>query len=71
MIEWKLMEKYSRNPELIKTVRNISHPLIRKPKYMFPQKKIKILYKPFQLILFKQMDIGNQELIYCADDGDY
>ena len=36
MIEWKLNEKLSRNPELIKTFRNISHPLIRKYKYVFP-----------------------------------
>ena len=30
MIEWELDEKLSRKPELIKTLRNISHPLIRK-----------------------------------------
>ena len=36
MIERKFDEKLSRNPELIKTLRNISHPLIRKYKYMFP-----------------------------------
>ena len=37
MLDWKLNEKIStRNPELIKTLRNISHPLIRKYKYMFP-----------------------------------
>ena len=36
MIEWKLNEKLSRNLELIKTLRIISHPLIRKYKYMLP-----------------------------------
>ena len=36
MIEWKLNEKLSRNPELIKTLRNIFHPLIKKYMYMFP-----------------------------------
>ena len=36
MIEWKLIEKLSRNSELIKTLGNTSHPLIRKYKYMFP-----------------------------------
>ena len=36
MIEWKLNEKLSRNPEVIKRLRNISHPLIRKYMFMFP-----------------------------------
>ena len=36
MLEWKLNEKLSGNPELIKTLKNISHTLIRKYKYMFP-----------------------------------
>ena len=36
MIEGKLNEKLSRNPELMKTFRNISHPLIRNYKFMFP-----------------------------------
>ena len=25
----------------------------------------------FQVILFKKRDSGNQEAIYCEDDGDY
>ena len=36
MVQWKLNEKLSRNPELIKTFRNESHPLIRKYKQRFP-----------------------------------
>ena len=36
MIEWRLNENLSKNPKLIKTLRNISHPIIRKYKYMFP-----------------------------------
>ena len=32
MLVWKLNEKLSRNPELIKTLKNESHPLIRKYK---------------------------------------
>ena len=36
MIEWKLNEKLSGNPELIKSPGNISHPLIKKYKYSFP-----------------------------------
>ena len=47
MIEWKLNGKLSRNPELIKPPNNRSYPLITK-KICFPQKKIKISYKPFQ-----------------------
>ena len=39
MIEWKMNEELSRNPEPIKTLRNISHPLTRKYKYMFPPEK--------------------------------
>ena len=34
MIEWKLNEELPRNPELVRTLRNLSHPLIRKNKYM-------------------------------------
>ena len=45
MIEWKLNEKLSRTPELIKTFRNISHPLIRKNKYMFPLEENQVLIK--------------------------
>ena len=56
-IEWVLNKKLHKNPVLIKTLRNISHPLIRKNKYVikymyFPQKKIMILYITFQVILF-------------------
>ena len=29
MIDWVLIKKIARNPELIKSLRNISHPLIR------------------------------------------
>ena len=36
MVEWRLNKKLSRNLKLIKTLRNISQPLIRKNKYMFP-----------------------------------
>ena len=39
MIEWKLNEKIFRNPQLIKTLRNISHLLNREYKYMFPPEK--------------------------------
>ena len=40
MTQWKLNENLSRNPELKKTLRTkISHPLIRKDKYMFPPKE--------------------------------
>ena len=35
MIEWKLNEKLSRKPELIETLRKISHLLIRRYKGMF------------------------------------
>ena len=31
-------------------------------------KKKGILYKPFHVILSKQMDCDNQEFFYCADD---
>ena len=56
-IEWVLNKKLHKNPVLIKTLRNISHPLIRKYKYVikymyFPQKKTMILYITFQVILF-------------------
>ena len=44
MIEWKMTEKLSRSPELIKTLRNISHPLIRKYKYMFPPEENQDLF---------------------------
>ena len=37
MIEWVLNKKLHKNPELMKTFRNIiSHPLFRKYKRMFP-----------------------------------
>ena len=36
MIERKKNEKLPRNPELVKTLQNISHPLIRKIVYMIP-----------------------------------
>ena len=35
MIEWVLNKKLHKNPVLIKTLRYISHPLIRKYKYTF------------------------------------
>ena len=38
MIEGKLNENLSRNPELTKTLRNISHTPIRIYKYMFLRK---------------------------------
>ena len=52
-IEWKLNEKISRKPDLIKTLRYISYRLIRKYKSMYPQKKIKILLKSYQVNLYK------------------
>ena len=33
--------------------------------------KNEILYKSFQVILSKEMDSDNQEIIYCEDDGEY
>ena len=35
-VEWKPNEKLSKNPKLLKTLRNISYPSLRKYKYMFP-----------------------------------
>ena len=40
MLEWKLNEKLSRNPELIKTFENISYTLIRKFECMLPPEEI-------------------------------
>ena len=34
MIEWVLHKKLARNPELIKTLRNTYHPLIRKHRHI-------------------------------------
>ena len=53
MIDWVLNKKIHINPELLKSFKNISHPLIRKDNCMFPQKKIKISYKSFQIFLSK------------------
>ena len=39
MIEWVLNKKIHKNPERIKTFRNISHPIIRKYKCRFPPDK--------------------------------
>ena len=39
MLDGKMNEKSSRNPELIKTLRNISHPLNEIYKCMFPPEK--------------------------------
>ena len=33
--------------------------------------EFKILYKSFQIILSKEMNSENQEVIYCADDDEY
>ena len=35
MIDWVFIKNLHKNPELIKTLGNLSHPLIRKYKYMF------------------------------------
>ena len=36
MIDWRLYEELSRHSQLIKTLRDMSHPLIRKYKYTIP-----------------------------------
>ena len=38
---------------------------------LLKMEKNEILYKPFQVILSKQMNSDNQQFIYCEDDGEY
>ena len=38
---------------------------------MFPQKKNQDLYESFQVIIFKYMDIENQQLINSPQDDEY
>ena len=45
MIEWVLKKKLARNPELIKTLRNTSHPLIRKYRHIIHSKDEDDIYK--------------------------
>ena len=52
MIEWVFNKKLHKNPELIKSLQNISHPLIGKYKYMFPPEENHDLKKIISSNLF-------------------